>query len=145
MKKILVLVLVFYCASGFSQTIEEVEVLKKEHEDCLDQAENLAACSVTYYDKTNVLFDKVFRNVRDKLNSEQKKKLKEEQFLWLKNKTTYFDKVYKDAAVELGTDEGDDFRMIVNAKKADFVNLRILELIKQSENISQQEILPKAK
>jgi uncharacterized protein YecT (DUF1311 family) len=144
MKKILLLLLL--CSfSGFAQTIDEVDALKKEHEECLDQLENLVGCSVTYYDKTNLLFDKVFRNVRDKSTSEQKKKLKEEQFLWLKKKTTYFDKVYKDTAAELGTDEGDDFRMTVNAKKADFVNERILELIKQLENTSQQETSPSVK
>jgi hypothetical protein len=97
----------------------------------LDQDENLAACSVAYYDKTNELFDKVFRNVRAKLNSEQKSKLKEGQLLWLNKKNAYFNKVFNDAREELGTDEGDDFRTMVNAKKADFVNERILELIKQ--------------
>lgn len=133
MKKLILLLLFFRCASGFSQTIEDVEALKKEHQDCLDLEENMVACSVTYYDKTNELFDKVFRRVRDRSTPSERKKLKDNQLLWLKKEITYFDKVYKDAKEELGTDEGDDFKIMVNDKKADFVNLRIVELIKQLE------------
>ncbi len=131
MKKIVFLLLFICNITGFSQTMEDVEALKEEHQECLDLGENLVDCSVTYNDKTNALFDKVFRRVRERSTPTEKKVLKDNQFLWLKKKTTYFDKVYKNAAAELGTEEGDDFRMMVNAKKADFVNERIIELIKQ--------------
>lgn len=133
MKKAILLLLFFCCVSGFSQTIEDVETLKKEHQDCLDLEENLVACSVTYFDKTNALFDKVFRRVRDRATPAERKKLKENQLIWQKKEITYFDKVYKDSKEELGTDEGDDFKIMVNEKKADFVNLRTLEFIKQLE------------
>lgn len=133
MKKTVFLFLFLFSITGFSQTIEDVESLKNEHQDCLDLGENLLICSITYYDKTNEMFDKVFRRVKERSTPAEKKKLKDNQFLWLKKKATYFDKIYEEAKEELGTDEGDDFRMMVNAKKADYVNLRILELIKQLE------------
>ena len=131
MKKIVFLLLFLCSISGFSQTIEDVEALKNEHQDCLDLGENLVDCSVTYYDKTNALFDKVFRRVRERSTPSEKKKLKDEQLLWMNKKGAYFDKIYNDTKEELGTDQGEDFKMMVSAKRADFVNQRIIELIKQ--------------
>ena len=133
MKKIVFLILFLCSITGFTQTISDVEALKAEHSECLDSGENIIACSVAYYDKTNELFDKVFRRVRERATPTERKILKDNQLLWLKKKTAYFDKVYKDAAAELGTDEGDEFRMMVNAKKADYINQRTLELMKQLE------------
>lgn len=133
MKNIVCLILFFCSITGFAQTVSDVEALKAEHLECLDSGENLITCSVTYYDKTNELFDKVFRRVRERATPTERKTLKDNQLLWLKKQAAYFDKVYKDVAAELGTDEGDEFRMMVNAKKADYVNQRTLELIKQLE------------
>lgn len=128
------LLLLFLCSTAvFSQTAKDVEALENEHQKCLDLGENMVVCSFAYFDKTNELFDKVFRRVRERATATERKKLKDDQLLWLKKKVIYFDKIYKDTQEELGTDEGDDFRMIINAKKADYVNLRTLELMKQLE------------
>ncbi|MEO5776524.1 MAG: lysozyme inhibitor LprI family protein [Flavobacterium sp.] len=88
-------------------------------------------CSYGYLHKSDSLLNVVYNKVKLKLNSTQKAKLKKEQLAWLKKRDAYFDKVIKST---LNGEEGligDDLRMVIADKEADFVFDRVEELIRR--------------
>lgn len=114
-----------------AQTAKTINKIKKDYQNCLDKGDNMKKCSYGYLHKSDSLLNVVYNKVKLKLNSTQKAKLKKEQLAWLKKRDAYFDKVIKST---LNGEEGligDDLRMVIADKEADFVFDRVEELIRR--------------
>ena len=114
-----------------SQTITTLNKIKRDHQNCLDKGGYMLGCSLDYYKKTDSLLNVVYTKIRLKLNPTKRVKFKNEQLGWLKKRDLYFRKVEKNTKNEVGEIIGNDLRMIITDKEADFVFYRVEELVKR--------------
>ncbi|MBF4515450.1 DUF1311 domain-containing protein [Flavobacterium sp. ANB] len=111
------------------KTVTKLEIA---HQDCLDTGIGMKNCSITYYYQSDSLLNLAYKNLRLKLSSQEKSKLRTEQLGWLKKRDQYFRKVYIDTKKEGYFEEGSsDFDMVIFDLKADYVFVRVKELIKR--------------
>ena len=131
MRKVVLGFLLLLGFSGFSQTLKTVKELEKTNEKCLDNEANGLQCSTEYYKQMDLLLNKVYNKLRSGLTGDEKSKLKKEQQLWIKKRDQYSETLYSETKEELGTSEGEDFKMILRHNEAEFVKKRVIELIKR--------------
>jgi len=137
---LLIIVFVFNCLTGFSQTIKTIDSLETQYQTCLDEGQFMLGCSKTFYSQMDSLLNVQYKNLRSKCDSIQKENLKEEQLQWLSKRDKQFrenqKQVHKEAK-EKGYDGGEIETMILTDKNAMFVKKRIIELLNSSlENYS---------
>lgn len=119
----------FHCTAQTMKTVTKLEIA---HQDCLDTGIGMKNCSITYYYQSDSLLNLAYKNLRLKLSSQEKSKLRTEQLGWLKKRDQYFRKVYIDTKKEGYFEEGSsDFDMVIFDLKADYVFVRVKELIKR--------------
>ena len=105
--------------------------IKTDHQNCLDTNPYMLGCSYEYYKKTDSLLNVVYNKIRLKLDANQKQVFKKEQLAWLKKRDAHFKKVEKNTKNEVGDIIGNDLKMIITDKEANFVFDRVEELIKR--------------
>jgi uncharacterized protein YecT (DUF1311 family) len=131
-QKSILLVFILFSFHCNAQTIKTITKLEIAHQRCLDTGVGMKNCSIKYYNQSDSLLNVVYRNLRLKLSSEEKSKLKKEQLGWLKKRDQYFRKVYSNTKKEGYFEEGSsDFDMVLFDLKADYVFVRVKELIKR--------------
>ena len=116
----------FYCNC---QTLSSITKIETSYQTCLDKGKNMKGCSYKFYKQVDSLLNVTYKNLKLKLNAEQIKRLQMEHKVWLLKRDIYF-KVAYDEVKETGIDEGtEDFIMIYNDKKIQFVIARLIVLI----------------
>lgn len=128
-------ILLFFILLSFNcnaQTLKTVSKLETTHQDCLDTGVAMRICSLNYYNQSDSLLNVVYKKLRLKLSTNEQSKLKKEQLEWLKKRDQYFKKAYSDTKKDGYFEEGSrDFDMVVYDLKADYVFVRVKELIKR--------------
>ena len=125
---ILTLLCLNFCSA---QITSDINKIKEDYQNCLDHADLMVGCSYDYYNKADSLLNVVYYKIRIKLNPTQKNTFKKEQMQWLKKRDSYFKKVRR---TETNSNEGflgNDLKMIIADKQAEFVFERIEELLKR--------------
>ncbi|MCF8323015.1 MAG: DUF1311 domain-containing protein [Flavobacterium sp.] len=131
-EKLIITILILVSFNCNSQTIKTIEKIESSYKNCLDQGENMKGCSSEYYKKSDSLLNVVYKKLKFRLSIIQQSKLKKEQLEWLSMRNTYFRKIYSEEKKEGVFEEGsNDFEMIINDKKANFVFERVKLLIKR--------------
>lgn len=114
------------------QTLKTITKLETTHQKCLDSGVGMRNCSLKYFNQSDSLLNVAYKNLRLKLNPEEKSELKKQQLAWLKKRDQYFKKVYSDTKKEGYFEEGTlDFEMVIFDLQADYVFARVKELIKK--------------
>lgn len=132
MQKIVLLLFILVSMHCNSQTLKTVSKLEIVHQDCLDTGVAMRICSLKYYNQSDSLLNVVYKKLRLKLSTDEQSKLKKEQLIWLKKRDQYFKKAYSDTKKDGYFEEGSrDFDMVVYDLKADYVFVRVKELIKR--------------
>lgn len=131
-QKTILLLFILVSFHSNSQTLKTVAKLETVHQKCLDTGVGMRNCSYKYLNQSDSLLNVAYKNLRLKLNPEEKEKLKKEQLIWLKKCDQYFKKAYSDTKRKGYFEEGSlDFDMVVFDLQADYVFVRVKELIKK--------------
>jgi uncharacterized protein YecT (DUF1311 family) len=131
-QKTILLLFILVSFHSNSQTLKTVAKLETAHQKCLDTGIGMRNCSYKYLNQSDSLLNVAYKNLRLKLTSEEKEKLKKEQLIWLKKRDQYFKKAYSDTKRKGYFEEGSlDFDMVVFDLQADYVFVRVKELIKR--------------
>jgi uncharacterized protein YecT (DUF1311 family) len=131
-KKIILFISITLTLNCSSQTLKTIDEIERSHQECLDEGVYMKGCSIKYYNESDSLLNIVYKNLKNKLNSEEQIKFKKEQLKWLKNRDNYFEKVYLETINEGLFIEGtNDFDMVFIDEKAVFVFKRVKVLIKR--------------
>lgn len=129
-----VLVGIFFSGFYYSQTEDDITLLKNNYQKCLDKGEAMHVCSYNFYDASDVLLNEVYKKLYAQQNDVQKKELKREQKRWLSERDIAFKKNYSNAKKDNYFEEGSkDFRMVVIGENANFVLERVQVLIKRKK------------
>jgi len=136
----LIIIFVFACLTGFSQTAKTIDSLESQHQSCLDKGQFMLGCTERFYFQMDSLLNLLYKKLRSKCDSIQKENLKDEQLQWLSKRDEQFKEnqkqVHKEAK-EKGYDGGEIETMILTDKNAMFVKERVLELLNTTlENYS---------
>jgi uncharacterized protein YecT (DUF1311 family) len=126
---IIVLFLVLLGSKSFGQTTITIDSLEESYQACLDKGINMLGCSKRYYNQMDSMLNLVYRKLCKKISPSQGSKLKSEQLKWLSTRDQYFKNIPLDE--EEKALQGEDRKMLVISKKADFVKERVLGLIKK--------------
>ena len=135
-KKIILIAIITFTFSGYSQTLKQVVELQDKYQKCLDSGNGMKECSKRFYSTSDSLLNVSYKNLKIKLNLTEQNTLRNEQRTWLKNRDSYFDKAYDETVKDYGNfPESQDFKMILIDKQSDFVIRRVKELIRRRINI----------
>ncbi|MDO3696044.1 lysozyme inhibitor LprI family protein [Wenyingzhuangia sp. chi5] len=127
MKKIISIFAFIISLNVSSQDFNEsLKKLETENQKCLDKGKFMYECSLSFYKKSDSLLNVVYKQVRKKMNSAEKDKLKNEQLKWLKIRNQKFENI-NNSDTRLGN--GLDNLMIKEQEKAVIVNERTKYLI----------------
>ncbi|MGY5353557.1 lysozyme inhibitor LprI family protein [Wenyingzhuangia sp. IMCC45467] len=127
MKKIISIFAFIISLNVSSQDFNEsLKKLETENQKCLDKGKFMYECSLSFYKKSDSLLNIVYKQVREKMNSAEKDKLKNEQLKWLKIRNQKFENI-NNSDTRLGN--GLDNLMIKEQEKAVIVNERTKYLI----------------
>lgn len=116
---------IFYLNIAAQDFSVSLQLLKIEHQKCLDQGVHMLDCSIIFYKKSDSILNLVYKKLRNSLNANEKVALKKEQLKWLKKRDKKFDQINQ---LKIGLGNGLDEVMSKNQKKANFVNIRTLQL-----------------
>lgn len=118
---------------GFSnaQTTTTIESIKEEHQKCLDNADFMLGCSYDYFNKADSLLNIVYNKIRIRLKKDEKETFRKEQLKWLKKRDAHFKKIRKTEEKNEYGIIGNDLKMIIADKQAEFVFERVEELMKR--------------
>ncbi|SHG27092.1 lysozyme inhibitor LprI family protein [Flavobacterium defluvii] len=130
-KKSIFLLSILVSIHSNSQTLKTVSKLETDHQNCLDTGIGMRNCSVEFYYQSDSLLNVVYKKLRLKLSTEEQSKLKKEQLEWFRFSIKYFKKAYSDTKKEGFEPGSQDFDMVVYDLKADYVFVRVKELIKR--------------
>ena len=115
---------------------EKLEKLSTEHQKCLDSGIAMMNCSQKYAVQMDSMLNVVYKDLMDKYNKPDQEKLKAEERNWIKERDVQLEKIW--ASVNSANQEGfapEDDRMIAYEEEADFIKLRVEELIRKLESI----------
>jgi uncharacterized protein YecT (DUF1311 family) len=130
-KKIIIIIFVIVCSNlGNAQGIYIVEKMADDHQACLDKGYKMLQCAIGFYYEMDSMLNVVYTNLRKKVTTKEKEKLKKEQNQWLKRRDVFFKKENK-IALKNWSNWGEDADMFAYDNKADFVKRRVIELIKR--------------
>jgi uncharacterized protein YecT (DUF1311 family) len=137
----LIIIFIFTCFTGFSQTAKTIDSFESQHQACLDKGEFMLGCTERFYFQMDSLLNVLYKKLRSKCDSIQKENLKDEQLQWLSKRDKQFRKnqkqVHKEAK-EKEYDGGEIETMILTDKNAMFVKERVIELLNSTlENYSE--------
>lgn len=131
----LIIISIFTCLTGFSQTAKTIDSLESQHQSCLDKGEFMLGCTERFYFQMDSLLNVLYKKLRSKCDSIQKENLKDEQLQWLSKRDKQFrenqKQVHKEAK-EKGYDGGEIETMILIDKNAMFVKERVIELLNRT-------------
>ncbi|MCF6131288.1 lysozyme inhibitor LprI family protein [Flavobacterium wongokense] len=118
-------------AFGNAQSHASINEIHQDYQKCLDNADFMLGCSYEYFNKADSLLNIVYNKISIRLNKQDREKFRKEQLKWIKQRDVYFKKVRKK---ELNADEGflgDDQKMVIADKQAEFIFERVEELLKR--------------
>lgn len=118
-----------------AQTLEDIAVLKKQEQTCLDKGLAMMACSEQFCGQMDSLLNLAYNNLRKLLDEKGKAALKADERSWLKKRDQRHNAMMKEAKKELdikpGEQVGEDYYMVLYNKDADFIKERVITLIKR--------------
>lgn len=121
------------CNVAFSQKYgKTIDSLKQSEKVCLDKGWRMPACAYQYYIAIDSLLNDVYYKLQQSLNTDGKIELRNEQRLWLKKREVFFkeqDKRFQDS-LHAGA-YGPEMRVIPMGAKANFIEARVLMLVKR--------------
>jgi uncharacterized protein YecT (DUF1311 family) len=112
-----------YAQSSYEAVLEKID---SKHQDCLDEGENMIACSGEYYVAIDSLMGVVYKEVLKLAETKEKTELRTEQREWLSNKNIKFREI-EAAAKEEGN--GSMNRMEALENKGAHIRERLDDLI----------------
>jgi uncharacterized protein YecT (DUF1311 family) len=114
-----------------SQKAPDVVVLETQYQQCLDNGQNMLACSKLFYLQMDSLLNVYYQKLRTTCNDQQKSNLKTEQIKWLSKRDAYFKTTrYKAQKNSQNGIVPKDDEMFMYNDNAEFVQARVLELYK---------------
>lgn len=114
----------------FSQTKNDLKILKIDYQKCLDKGAAMHICAYNFYAFSDELLNKSYQKYRSQLNVRGQNDLKKNQKIWLKKRDSVLNKNYLDLKKEnFFTEDTQDFKMMLNDKNAKFVLKRVEFLI----------------
>jgi uncharacterized protein YecT (DUF1311 family) len=108
--------------SAYESALEKIDA---QHQDCLDNGENMAACSGTYYHAIDSMLNVVTREVVKQASNTEKTEMRTEQHDWLQARNAKFKEI-DEAAKKDG--EGSADRATAVEDKATFLRERLDEM-----------------
>ncbi len=119
-----------FCFTSLGQTREDIKKLETWNKKCLDSGVNMLGCSREYYLKMDTMLNVVYFNLYKKMSPQVQSYLKKEQRDWLNKRDDYFKQQNKKVRKkEKQKEAGRDLYMLVYQEDAEFIKIRILELI----------------
>lgn len=86
----LIIISIFTCLTGFSQTAKTIDSLESQHQSCLDKGEFMLGCTERFYFQMDSLLNVLYKKLRSKCDSIQKENLKDEQLQWISKRDKQF-------------------------------------------------------
>jgi Leucine-rich repeat (LRR) protein len=137
-KLFILIIFLFITNSAFSQLEKTIDSLQKIEKACLDNGRNMPYCSYVYMQEMDSLLNLVYSNLKSSLDSIEQKNLKIDELNWIKKKDLYFKEIDKEYTDNLKSgDWGKDMRMVSYQEKSDFIEKRVLVLIKKNNQLSE--------
>jgi uncharacterized protein YecT (DUF1311 family) len=133
-----ILAVVIFIVGGVShaQTVPEINDLATKHQACLDEGKDMLGCTSRFYSQMDSLLNLSYKNLLKKNTQAGKDALKTEQRDWLKKRNAYFKKREQEVSKEMDAPKnkwGEMEYMMLYQTEADFVQDRVIALIKKSE------------
>ncbi|OSZ82315.1 hypothetical protein CAP35_03340 [Chitinophagaceae bacterium IBVUCB1] len=96
MKLILLALMLIVNMPANSQTLNDIDVLEKRNQECLDEGLQMLKCMSDYYNQMDSMLNVAYKACKKRLSTSQMKILKDEQIAWLKKRDIYFKKLRSD-------------------------------------------------
>lgn len=109
--------------SAYESVLEKIDA---QHQDCLDNGENMAACSGTYYHAIDSMLNVVTREVVKQASNTEKTELRTEQHDWLQTRNAKFKEIDETAKKD---GEGSAGKATAVEDKATFLRERLDEMV----------------
>ncbi len=140
MKFIFLLLLTFIISNNaFSQLEKTIDSLHKVEQACLDSGTHMPYCSYAFMQQMDSLLNLVYKKQLLKLDPTEQKELKSDELNWINKRDLYFKEVDKEFEDSLKSGAwGRDMRMITYDDKSNFIEKRVLLLIKKSSQVSEK-------
>ena len=132
-KTILVFVISFLSLFALGQTVLDVQKMERQYQARLDSGADMLRDARRYYLKMDSLLNVVYWRLYKSTNASKRSKLKNEQIQWIKARDKYFKVEDQKFSAKYESGEwGEDMEMVTYDAKAEFVQKRIVILIKRN-------------
>lgn len=126
------------CLNVFAQSGKTaVDTLEMRYQHCLNEGNNIYNCALQYYEQMDSLLNKVYRQLCSDMDNNRRQSLQVSQQIWKEKKEAYFKDI--DGRVQkkrVRTPSGLDDDMIVTDNKAEYLKIRVIELLKAEDRSS---------
>ena len=129
----------------YSQKNDATTYIETKYQNCLDNGQNMLACSQTFYKEADSLLNIAYRKIRQQCDSTQKENLRDEQLDWIVKRDAAFKRHKKEVSKETETKITafrNDENMMVLDKNAKVVIERTNQLFHAQSNDYSPENYP---